>query len=114
MASTLVLPTFVLIIVYLMVFVISMIRVRQIFGLTDDWRHTKLFYISVAIGVFLRTLFFIVIIAWGQHISLDVLFILLTIPECIFIATFIELFWLMTSVYFYAHLSNEMSYMLTS
>lgn len=107
MGDSLVLPTFVLILVYFMVFIIAIIRVVRIFRLTDDWRHTKLFYISVTIGVFLRGLFFIVLISWGSTIDKNWLFILLTLPECIFIAIYIELFWLMTSVYFYAHWTTE-------
>ena len=41
MGDSLVLPTFVLTLVYFMVFIIIIIRVLRIFRLTDDWRQTK-------------------------------------------------------------------------
>ena len=110
MGDSLVLPTFVLILVYFMVFVIAVIRVIRVFKLTDDWRHTKLFYISIATGLFLRGIFFTVLISYGSSMPKSWLFILLTLPECIYIAIYIELFWLMTSVYFYAHWTNEIHY----
>ncbi len=97
---------FLLAVIYGIVFLLAIVRIWKIYRLPGKWIHSKFFYLSILISLLARTTFFIIFMFQGS-LTDDVAFLFLYLPTCLFITTELILYWIMVTIYYFAHLHGQ-------
>jgi hypothetical protein len=95
--------------IYLVLVIFAAVRIRKLLKFSSEWRHAKIFYFLIILQAVLRTtLFFVLSFEDNGQDSIDIgLFVLISIPDSLFIVTYFMLFWQLLSVFYYAHLNSQ-------
>lgn len=100
---------FALALIYGVVVILAMLRIVKVHRFDSKWRQTKVFYAAVLAQTFIRLSFFLVIFVRLDFLNEKVLFLLLCIPESLFILCYFLLVWQFLAVYHYAHVDGSSS-----
>ncbi|CAG9322045.1 unnamed protein product [Blepharisma stoltei] len=105
---------FVMALLYAIIFCWSVTRAEKMNSIIQGWRPTKFFYIAILVQSFVRFCTF-AILTWvfpRRKVSQTILFILFSIPDCIFLVTFTLLVLQMISIFYYSHKENDLQMVL--
>lgn len=103
---------FALALLYFLTVCFAIIRVVKLHRFSKDWRTSKVFYLSLAVLALLRTIFIVIIFTKDSATSNQTMFCLLSLPDCLFIISYMILFWQYISIFYYAHAENKRSTLL--
>ncbi|CAG9310862.1 unnamed protein product [Blepharisma stoltei] len=104
---------FVLAIIYSCFFAYTVIRALGFKNFLVRWKHAKLLYIFQLAEIFFRMLSFWLICFFDSQINLNdanIGFLLLSLPEALFISSYFMLFWVMITANIYTRLNSDSSY----
>ncbi|CAG9314053.1 unnamed protein product [Blepharisma stoltei] len=104
--STALLVFLCLFLIYTAISCLCLFRAIRLHNFTTEWRQTKIFYVTVLFQSLLRAICFLVIITNLKSLSDVFLFLLLSIPDSLFIVSYLLLIWQMLTVFYYAHISQ--------
>ena len=94
---------FLLSLIYLASFGFSLVRTVTLMRNQMTWKLTRLFYVWILIQTLLRTITFAVAML-GQHTGID--YLLLNIPDSLFISAYLILFWQLITVCMLSHVTS--------
>lgn len=80
-------------------------RLFKIPKFSKDWKSTQAFYISLLIHSMIRASCFIAIFASGGGIGKSGEFLLISIPDSIYIVTYVLLFWQFLSIFYHSFIN---------
>ena len=86
----------------------AIIRTAKLHRFTSEWRHAKIFYISMILQASFRIAGFVVIVAYLEDRRTTLTFLMTAIPDSLFILNFLLIFWQMISVFRYAHFDHHL------
>lgn len=84
---------------------LCILRTIRLHKFSPEWRSSKFFYISVLLQVLIRAACFFLICARIRSISVLLLYLLISVPDSLFIVSYILLVWQMVAVFYYSHIS---------
>ncbi|CAG9325231.1 unnamed protein product [Blepharisma stoltei] len=88
----------------------AMTRIYKLHKFCSDWRYTKLFYVSIAVQVLIRLCTF-AFMTWALPGSIEgkkVFFLLISIPDAVFLVSYFLLFLQMIRVFYFSHMENDL------
>lgn len=91
-------------IMYTALTVLAIIRTCRVYGYLTITKHCQWFYIVICVESSLRTITFAYIVVASGNISWTSLFVLLSIPDSIFIIIYLLLLMILMIIYSYSHL----------
>lgn len=97
---------FILGLVYLSSFVFAVVRFVCLMKNPRTWKLTRLFYMWITLQTLLRTITFAVAIFEMQKNSLELDYLLLNIPDSLFISSYLILFWQLITVCMISHVTS--------
>jgi len=86
----------------------AILRAAKLHKFTSEWRHAKIFYLSMIVQASFRITGFIVILAYLEERKTVLTFLMTAIPDSLFVLNFLLIFWQMISVFRYAHLDHHL------
>lgn len=89
------------------ILLVALLRTFRLFRYTEEWKVSKILYCAVLVEVLLRTICFAVICGQQKDMESTLLFLLLSLPDTIFIITYLTLFWEMLTIHYQAHIVFE-------
>lgn len=99
----------ILALIYAVLTCFAIFRLCKLKNFTSEWRHTKCFYLIIILQVALRTVGF-VLIAVEFRADMNIYgYFFFSIPDSLFIVSFLLIFWQMITVYYYSHYEHSLS-----
>ena len=86
----------------------AILRIAKLHQFTSEWRHAKIFYLSMILQASFRVTGFVVIVAYLEQRNTVLTFLMTAIPDALFVLNFLLIFWQMISVFRYAHLDHHL------
>lgn len=87
----------------------AIFRLCKLKNFTSEWRHTKCFYLIIILQVALRTFGFVLIAVEFKSSQSTYGYFFFSIPDSLFIVSFLLIFWQMITVYYYSHYEHSLS-----
>ena len=78
----------------------SVLRVFRIHRFSSEWMHSKVFYVVVLVQTLARSIFFTVLMVKTPNLKLASVYLFVTLPDSLFLITYILLAWQLFSVFF--------------
>lgn len=84
------------------------LRLVKLHKFSPQWRKAQYFYVLVFLQALLRAICMLILSAQQGDLSTDVMFILIMSPDSLFLISYILLIWQLTSVFYFAHIEDQM------
>ena len=84
------------------------LRLAKLHKFSPEWRKAQFFYVLVFLQALLRAICMLILSAQQSDLSTEVMFLLITTPDSLFLISYILLIWQLTSVFYYAHIEDQM------
>jgi hypothetical protein len=98
---------FALALLYFVTFAVALMRVSKIYPTFFKWRQSLLFYCTIILQTGMRGSFFLIISMKLSLLSNEILFLLITVPDSVFIVSFMVLGWQFIAVFYYSHIDSS-------
>ncbi|CAG9311989.1 unnamed protein product [Blepharisma stoltei] len=95
-----------LFLIYSAITVLCGFRAVRLHKFSSEWRHTKFFYLTVLSQALLRAICFLVILTNIGNIDDKGIYLLLSVPDSLFVVSYLMLTWQTLTVFYYAHHSQ--------
>jgi len=86
----------------------AIFRLCKLKNFTSEWRHTKCFYLIIILQVALRAFGFVLIAVEFKSSQTTYGYFFFSIPDSLFIVSFLLMFWQMITVYYYSHYEHSL------
>ncbi|CAG9326369.1 unnamed protein product [Blepharisma stoltei] len=96
-------------VLYSITFGLCAIRTNKLKRFSEDWKQTKVFYITIMAQAFMRFVTY-ALLTWTlprSETKNESLFLLVSVPDCLFIVSYVLLAHQMVSVFYYTHMEND-------
>lgn len=99
-----------LFVLYAITLIFCLFRTVRLHKFSPDWKPSKGFYISVLLQSFLRALCFLLLLVLGKkNLNRTSVFLLLSIPDSMFIVSYLLLIWQVLLVFNSAHTNTSIT-----
>ena len=95
---------------YSLCFGMCAMRTRKLHKFSDDWKYTKIFYVTVSMQAFLRFATFSILV-WAvpkDKVGDEFMTMFMSIPDVFFLVSYVLLVLQMVSVFYYTHMENDL------
>lgn len=97
---------FCLFIVYSATTVFCLSRIIKLHHFAPQWRKAQIFYVLVLVQVALRSICMLILAIQQSEISTDIMFLLISIPDTLFLISYILLIWQLSALFYFAHIQD--------